>query len=398
MTVAPLDNVRVLDFTHALAGPYCTLLLSYYGATIYKLEAPGSGDIGRGWAPPFTGDDASYFLALNAGKQGVSIDIKKPEGLELCMRLVERMDVLIENFRPGTLERLGVGYQAASARNPRLIYCSISGYGDNGPWREEPAMDLIVQASSGLMSLTGTTGGETVRCGHSVADTTAGLSATIGILMALRAREQTGLGQFVDVSMFDAMISTMCSSFAYFAGSGKVAGPMGTAFATIVPYRTFPARDREFALAVGSEKLWVAFCRAIRRPELASHPEYSSNALRVKNRGVLEPLLIDIFRQADGQEWIERLGAEGIPCSLVNNVREVFESPQAQARNMFPRVPHAGDDGFAVTGPPIKLSATPGQAGSGAPKLGEHTRNVLAELLGLDEAAIEQLVAKSVIV
>lgn len=216
--------------------------------------------------------------------------------------------------------------------------------------------------------------------------------------MALRAREQTGLGQFVDISMFDAMISSMCSSYAYFAGSGKVAGPMGTAFATIVPYRTFPAKDREFALAVGSEKLWVAFCRAIGRPDLADDPDYASNALRVKNRGVLEPLLIDIFRQQNGQEWIERLSAEGIPCSLVNNVREVFESPQARARNMFPQVPHAGDEGFAVTGPPIKFSATPGQAGSGAPKLGEHTRAVLAELLGLDAKAIEELAGQGVIV
>ena len=291
-----------------------------------------------------------------------------------------------------------MGYKAASARNPKLIYCSISGYGDNGPWREEPAMDLIVQASSGLMSLTGTVGGETVRCGHSVADTTAGLSATIGILMALRAREQTGLGQFVDISMFDAMISTMCSSFAYFAGSGKVAGPMGTAFATIVPYRTFPSKDREFALAVGSEKLWASFCRAIGRPELANHPDYLSNALRVKNRGVLEPLLIDIFRQENGQVWIDRLSAEGIPCSLVNNVREVFDSPQAKARNMFPEVPHGRGGGFAVTGPPIKFSDTPGQASAGAPKLGEHTRAVLADLLELDAGAIEQLAAQGVIV
>jgi crotonobetainyl-CoA:carnitine CoA-transferase CaiB-like acyl-CoA transferase len=189
----------------------------------------------------------------------------------------------------------------------------------------------------------------------------------------------------------------MCSSYAYFAGSGNVAGPMGTAFATIVPYRTFPAKDREFALAVGSEKLWVAFCRAIGRPELASHAEYSSNALRVKHRSVLEPLLIDIFRQADGREWIERLSAEGIPCSLVNNVQEVFESPQAQARNMFLRVSQ-GKGAFPVTGPPIKFSATPGQAGAGAPKLGEHTRAVLAELLGLDSNAIEQLAGQGVIV
>lgn len=393
MLPSPLHDVRVLDFTHALAGPYSTLLLSFYGATVYKLEAPGSGDIGRGWGPPFTGGEASFFVGLNAGKQGVSIDIKKPQGLELCLQLIEHMDVLIENFRPGTLARLGLGYAAARARNPGLIYCSISGYGQGGPWREQPAMDLIVQASSGLMSLTGTAGGETVRCGHSVADTTAGLFAAMGILMALRARAQTGVGQFVDISMFDSMISTMCSNYAYFAGSDNVAAPMGTAFATIVPYRTFPARDRELALAVGSEKLWTAFCGAIGRPELASHPDYATNALRVKNRSVLEPLLIDIFRQSDGREWIERLGAAGVPCSLVNNVREVFESPQAEARSMFPLV---GDS--PLTGPPIKFSETPGGTHSGAPKLGEHTRAVLTDLLGVDEKGLEKLAAEGVIV
>lgn len=389
---SPLEGVRVLDFTHALAGPYCSLLLAQYGATIYKLEGPGQGDIGRGWGPPFSGEQASFFLGLNAGKLGVSIDIKKPEGLELCLGLIERADVLIENFRPGILERLGLGYGAARERNGRLIYCSISGYGQSGPWRDEPAMDLIVQAASGLISLTGTAEGEQVRCGHSVADTTAGLFALAGILMALRVREQTGAGQFVDVSMFDSLISTMCSSFAYYAGSGKVAGPMGTSFATIVPYRTFPAKDREIALAIGSEKLWAAFCRAIGRPELACHADYATNALRVKNRGVLEPLLIDIFRQATAEEWMQRLSAEGIPASPVRNVQDVFESVQAEARAMFLKV-----DAFAVTGPPLKFSDARGNVGAAAPRVGEHTRAVLGDLFGLNQSELDRLAASGVI-
>lgn len=392
-----LEGVRVLDFTHALAGPYCTMLLAQYGAHVYKLEAQNGGDMGRGWAPPFSGDQASYFLGLNAGKQGISIDLKNPEGLELCLALIEKMDVLIENFRPGTMDRLGLGYAAARQRNPRLIYCSISGYGQTGPARDEPAMDLVVQASSGLMSVTGTTEGQHVRSGHSVADTTAGLFGLIGILMALRVRDQTGAGQFVDVSMLDGMVSTMCSSFANYCGSGQVPRPMGTSFASIVPYRTFPTADREIALAVGSEKLWSSFCEVIGYPDFARHPEYATNALRVKNRAKLEDLLIDIFRREPAAEWMRRLGNVGIPCSLVRNIDEVFESPQMAARGMFPVLEHPTAGLFPVTGPPVKLSETPGCVKSAAPRLGEHTRTVLQELLGLDARAVEELALKGVI-
>lgn len=235
-----LGGLRVLDFSHALAGPYCTLLMADYGAEIYKLEASGTGDMGRGWGPPFAGGVASFFLVLNHGKQGISIDLKRPEGIELCLRLAEKMDVLIENFRPGTLDRLGLGYETVRRRNPRLVYCSISGYGQNGPARDEAAMDLVVQASSGLLSITGTKDGESVRCGYGVTDVTAGLFAVIGILMALRARESTGSGQFVDVAMLDGMISTMSSNYASFLGGHVVPRPMGTEFPTVVPKPRIP--------------------------------------------------------------------------------------------------------------------------------------------------------------
>src|SRR3954468_14793027 len=237
-TATPLDGIRVLDFSHALAGPYCTLLLADYGAEIYKLESR-SGDMGRGWGPPFSGGEAHFFLGLNRGKRGICIDLKQPEGLELCLRLIDRMDVLVENFRPGAMDRLGLGYAALHRRNPRLIYCSISGYGQNGPSRDEAAMDLVVQSSSGLLSITGTKEGESVRCGYGVTDVTAGLFSVIGILLALRARESTGRGQFVDVSMLDTMISTMSSNYMSFLGSNTVPVPMGTSFPTVVPYRTF---------------------------------------------------------------------------------------------------------------------------------------------------------------
>ncbi len=388
-----LDGIRVLDFSHALAGPYCTLLLADYGAQVYKLESR-EGDMGRGWGPPFAGGMAHFFLGLNRGKQGISIDLKQPAGIDLCLRLIDRMDVLLENFRPGTMERLGFGYEAMRKRNPRLVYCSISGYGQQGPSRDEAAMDLVVQSSSGLMSITGTAEGESVRCGYGVTDVTAGLFSVIGIMLALRARESSGEGQYVDVSMLDSMISTMSSNYMSYLGSGKVPGPMGTAFPTVVPYRTFQTRDRAVSIAIGSEKLWTAFCRAIERPDLAQHPDYESNPRRIANRGVLEPMLAGIFHERPAAEWIERLRAEGIPCSLVRNFEEVASDPQCVVREMFPMVDHPATGPHRVTGTPVKLSATPGSPTTAAPLLGEHTRAALRELVGLDDAAFDDLAAR----
>ena len=315
MNNAALEGIRVLDFSHALAGPYATLLLADFGARVYKLENRAGGDMGRGWGPPFVGSHSSFFLGLNRGKLGISVDLKQPAGIDLCLRLIEKMDVLIENFRPGTMHRLGLGYPAAAARNPRLVYCSISGYGQAGPSRDEAAMDLIVECSSGFMSITGTKAGEQVRSGYAVADINAGLYAVIGILMALRAREQTGRGQYLDISMLDGMISAMSSNYMTFLGSGNVPGPLGSGFPTVVPYRVFEASDRSFSIAIGSEKLWSTFCRAIERPDLESHPDYSTNALRVRNRQALEPILAEVFRQRTMQEWVDRFHAAGIPCS-----------------------------------------------------------------------------------
>ena len=392
-----LSGIKVLDFSHALAGPFCTLLLADYGAIVYKLEAPDGGDIGRGWAPPFSGDQASFFLGLNRGKQGVSIDLKRPEGVELCLRMMEKVDVVIENFRPGTLARLGLGYEAARARNPRLIYCSISGYGQDGPSRDQSAMDLILQASCGLISVTGSPDGQLARCGHSVADITAGMFALIGILMALRARDVSGAGQFVDVSMLDSMISAMTSNFVNYLGSGVVPRPLGTAFPSIVPYRTFRARDREIAVAVGSEKLWRIFCESIGRPDLTDHPDYATNAVRVKNRRVLEPLLAGIFSQETADHWFRKLNAAGFPCSPVRTIDEVVNDPQAAVRAMFPTVVHPTAGPVAATGPPVKLSATPARVSTAAPLLGEHTRQALAELLDLDPAQLDELESAEII-
>jgi crotonobetainyl-CoA:carnitine CoA-transferase CaiB-like acyl-CoA transferase len=390
--MSPLAGLRVLDFSHALAGPYCTMLLAQYGAEVLKIEDPSGGDVGRSWGPPFTGDQASYFLGLNSGKQSLAIDLKTSAGLALVLDLIATADVLIENMRPGTMTRLGLGYEALRARNPRLIYCAISGYGQTGPSRDDPAMDLIVQASSGLISTTGVEGGEHVRCGHSVADVTAGMFALIGIQLALEARHKTGEGQFVDVSMMDGMISAMASNYAYFFGSGIIPEPMGTRFATIVPYRGFPTKDREIVIAVASQKLWRTFCAMLDRPDLADHPDYSTNPLRVKNRAVLEPLLTEILRTRTAVEWAKIFADHGIPCSLVRDLAEVSNDPQSRAREMFPE---AG--GTRITGTPVKLSATPGGVSNPAPKLGADTRSTLARLLHLDDQALDALTSSKVI-
>lgn len=395
-STSPLDGIRVLDFSHALAGPYCTLLLADYGAKVYKLEAQG-GDMGRGWGPPFAGGISSFFLGLNRGKEGISIDLKQPEGLDLCLRIVDTADVLVENFRPGSMERLGLGYTAVHERNPRLVYCSISGYGQEGPSRDEAAMDLVVQASSGLLSITGTEQGDSVRCGYGVTDVTAGLFAVIGILLALRSRETTGLGQFVDVSMLDGMISTMSSNYMSYLGSNVIPGPMGTSFPTVVPYRVFHASDREFAIAVGSEKLWSVFCQAIERPDLEKDRNFETNAARIRNREVLEPLLSEIFAQRPVKEWIERLQTAGIPCSLVRNFADVEAHPQCEVRQMFPWMDHPTAGKHRITGTPVKLSNTPGRPSSPAPLLGQHTRSALKELFGLNDAVIDDLIAQRVV-
>jgi crotonobetainyl-CoA:carnitine CoA-transferase CaiB-like acyl-CoA transferase len=385
----------VLDFSHALAGPYCTLLLAHYGATVYKLETPDGGDIGRHWGPPFYGDTATFFLGINCGKRSISIDLKKPEGVALCLEMLEKVDVVLENFRPGTLKRLGLGYDEARARNPKLIYCTISGYGLDGPSRDYPAMDLILQASSGLISITGAMGGEQVRCGHSVADVTAGMFALIGILMALQSRNQTGLGQLVDVSMFDSMISAMASVFANYLGTGVVPKPWGTAFSTIVPYRTFPTKDRDIAIAVASDKLWGIFCGTLEHPELINHPDYNTNALRVKNRGVLEPMIAAIFRQDTADHWFKKLNTAGVPCSPVRTIAEVVDDPQSGVRGMFPQL---GDvERSFVTGLPVKLSETPGQVESGPPEIGQHSRDILSELLNLSPSKLDKLESAGVI-
>jgi crotonobetainyl-CoA:carnitine CoA-transferase CaiB-like acyl-CoA transferase len=379
ISAAPLTGITVLDFSHALAGPYCTMLMAAYGAKVIKVEGP-EGDIGRTWGPPFLGSDAAYFVGLNSGKQSLAIDLKTAEGLETCRKLSQKADIVVENFRPGTMNRLGLDYASLSAANPRLIYVSISGYGQTGPRRLEPAMDLIIQSASGLMSITGTEAGETVKTGHSIADITAGLFSLIGAMMALEARHRTGRGQFVDVSMMDTVMSTMISNFARYLASGKIPRPMGTLFDGIVPYRNYPCADREITIAVASDKLWKSFCEAIGRTDLSDHPDYNSNQLRVKNRAVLEPMLEAMFRSRPAEHWVDLFARHGVPATVVRNLKEVVEDEQTSARNMTPVVEHAEAGPIRVLGVPVQLSDTPGRIAGAAPLLGADTEAVLEHL------------------
>jgi crotonobetainyl-CoA:carnitine CoA-transferase CaiB-like acyl-CoA transferase len=392
-----LSGIKVLDFSHALAGPYCTLLLADQGAAIYKLESPDAGDMGRGWGPPFIGNQASYFVGLNRGKRSVSVNVKCAQGAELCLRMMEKVDVVIENFRPGTMSRLGLGYDAARARNPRIVYCSISGYGQNGPSRDEPAMDLILQASSGLMSVTGAADGERVRCGYSVADVNSGIFALIGILMALRSRDASGLGQFVDVSMFDSMISTMTSNFMIYLGSGCVPEPLGTSYSSIVPYRAFRTKDTDIVIAVGSEKLWRAFGPAIGHAELVDHPDYATNSVRVTNRVPLESFLAGVFCTDTMESWRAKLRGAGVPASPIRRLDEVVNDPQCAVREMFPYTTDPGAGPVRVVGSPIKFAEQPAAALSRAPELGQHTNQTLSDWFGMDSTEMSHLQAAGVI-
>jgi crotonobetainyl-CoA:carnitine CoA-transferase CaiB-like acyl-CoA transferase len=397
MSLKPLDGITVLDFSHALAGPYCTMIMAMYGARVIKVESPDQGDMGRLWGPPFQGPDAAYFVGLNSEKQSLAIDLKKPEGLAICKGLADKADILIENFRPGTMARLGFDYESLAKTNPRLIYVSVSGYGQTGPRKNEPAMDLIIQASSGLMSITGTPGGETVRTGHSVADITAGMFALIGAQMALEARHKTGRGQFVDVSMIDTLVSTMAPSYARFLATDILPTPMGTKFDAIVPYRNFKCQDREVTMAVASDKLWEGFCKALERPDLINHQDYNSNPLRVKNRKVLEPLLEEIFLSKPAAHWMEAMLREGTPCTLVRNLREVVDDEQTQARGMVKTIEHGSAGPVRVTGVPVQLSETPGEVTKAAPLLGADSADVLRDVLGYPLERIASLMAARVI-
>ncbi|MBI3918127.1 MAG: CoA transferase [Betaproteobacteria bacterium] len=387
----PLEDIKVLDLTHALAGPFCSTMLADYGAQVFKLEAYGAGDIARGWGAPLPGGETGYFTSLHRNKKDIEVNLKHPRGKEIFFSLIERCDVVVENFRVGTLEKLDLDYPRARARNPGIIYCSISGFGQDGPYRDRAALDLVVQAESGMMSVTGEAGGRPVRAGTSIADLTAGMYAAFGILAALRVRQRTGEGQALDVSMMDGQLSWLNTAIGNYLADGIVPGPMGTTYASLLPYQTFRTKTRDLALAVASEKLWKTFCPLIGCPELADDPRYRTNQDRVKNRDSLIPRLEQVFRARSYEEWEKLLVEAGVPVGAVNDFAQVVDHPQVKARRSLVEVDHPRAGRIRVVAPVVRMSATPGAVRTPAPALGEHTEEVLRDFLGLAPEAITGL-------
>ena len=387
----PLAGVTVLDLSRILAGPYCTMLLGDLGAEVLKVEPP-TGDDARGWGPPFAEGESAYFLAVNRNKRSLCINLKHPSGRDVLRRLMEKADVLVENFRPGTLDRLGFGYQEVRKSRPQLVYCSISGYGHSGPLKEKPGYDAVIQGEAGWMSLTGESGGPPLKVGASLADIFTGMMAAQGVLAALHERNRTGNGRKVDVALFDSVLATLCYQAQGYLLTNAVPGRMGNRHPSLAPYETFETGDGYLIVGVGNDALWRTFCQAVKGPDLPDldDPRFATNALRVEHYTELKAALVPLFRSATTQHWVGLLDAAGIPVGRVRSVAEAFENPQVKARNMMIEVEHPTIGRMKMTGNPIKMSDLEEGPALPPPLLGQHTDEVLSEKLNL---TADQIVA-----
>ena len=393
----PLDGIRVLDLTRVLSGPYCTMLLGDLGAEVIKVERPGEGDDTRAFAPPFQGDQAAYFLSVNRNKKSLALDLKSARGKEVLWRLVEASDVLVENFRPGAMDRLGFSYQAVRARRPLMVYCSISGFGDTGPQKDRAGYDVIVQGEAGIMDITGARDGPPMKVGTSIADLVSGLTAAQGILAALYAAKATGSGQHVSVSMYEAVAALLTFNAGIHFATGTPPRRRGNEHATIVPYETFEASDGWLNLGVANDELWRRFCGALDRADLAEDKRFAAAPDRVRNRATLVPLLQEIFRRRTRDAWLGLLDRAGVPCGAIRTVGEVCDGPLLAARDMIAAMPHATAGTVKAIKNPLHLSATPLDAYTAPPRLGEHGRQILGDLFGYSAAEIDALERDGVI-
>jgi CoA:oxalate CoA-transferase len=394
----PLAGVRVLDLTWVLSGPYCTMTLGDLGADVIKCERPPYGDVAR-TTGPFVGDESAYFFSINRGKRSIAIDLKSEDGRALFERLVPQVDVLVENFTPGAMEGLGLGYEALAALHPGLVYCAISGFGQTGPMRDQPALDIVVQGAGGVMSITGEPGGPPIRPGLSLGDIAAGLYGAIGILAALHERERSGLGQFIDISMLDCQVAILENAFMRYHVTGEPPEPLGTRHPSAVPFQAFRTADGYIviALAWGVPNQWALFCSELGRVELIDDERFFSSQGRSRNHAELEPLLQAALLERTTADWVERLQRYGIPCGPLNTVPEVTELPQIAHREMLVPVEHHTIGRVPLTNTPVKLSRTPGGIRGSSPDMGEHTREVMRDLLGLDDTRIDELLERGVL-
>ena len=376
----PLTGFTVLDLTRVLSGPYCTMVLGDLGARIIKVEQPGKGDDTRAWGPPFLGEESAYFLSINRNKESVTLDYKPAAGRKVLAELIAKADVLVENFRPGTLERAGFGWDAVHQEFPRLVYASIAGYGQTGPRKDEAGYDAVMQAEGGLMSVTGDADRPGYRLGVAITDMVAGLYCSQGITAALLARERSGEGQRVDIGMLDTTAALLTYQAANWFATGQTPQRRGNRHATIAPYETFTTADGEIVVAVGNDDLWKRFCPAVGLPELAANPRFATNRDRMANSDDMRPPIDRVFRTATNAEWIARLNAAGVANGEVRDIGQMLNDPQLAAREMVQTMMHPTVGAIRVVGAPIKLSATPASLRTPPPVLGQHTDAVLAEL------------------
>jgi crotonobetainyl-CoA:carnitine CoA-transferase CaiB-like acyl-CoA transferase len=393
----PLEAIRVLDLTRVLSGPYCTMLLGDLGAEVIKVERPGEGDDTRTFAPPFQGDQAAYFLSINRNKKSLTLDMKSERGKEILWRLVDSSDVLVENFRPGAMERLGFGYEAVKARRPAMIYCSISGFGDTGPQKDRAGYDVIVQGEAGIMDLTGPRDGPPHKVGVSIADLVSGLTAAQGILAALYTAKTDGHGQRVHVSMYEAVAALLTFNASIYFATGNPPRRRGNEHATIVPYETFETSDGWINLGVANDDLWRRFCKAAGMVELADDQRFANAPDRVRNRDALLPLVRAILKQRTRGEWLKRLDDGGVPGGAIRTVAEVCDSEVLKARGMIAEMPHASAGIVKGVKSAIHLSETALDIYTAPPRLGEHNHEVLTGLLGYTSEEVGALAQARVI-
>jgi len=398
----PLEHIRVLDLSRVLAGPWAGQTLADLGAEVIKVERPGTGDDTRTWGPPFLPDsegnptsDAAYFLSANRGKKSVTIDITRTEGQHLVTRLAAKCDIVLENFKVGGLARYGLDYDSLKAVNPGIIYCSITGFGQTGPYRQRAGYDFLIQGMGGLMSVTGepdgATGGGPMKVGVAIVDIFTGMYAATAVLAALANRQRTGVGQHVDLALLDVQIATLANQATNYLVSGRSPTRLGNAHPNIVPYQAFATSDSHIILAVGNDDQFRRFCTVASAPFLASDERYATNADRVRNRDSLITALNAIFRTRTKSWWIHELEKAGVPCGPINSLEEVFSDPQVQARSMCTTVEHSAAGRIPLVGTPMKFSETPAGAAYPPPLLGEHTTQVLGDLLGIEKGTIDLL-------
>lgn len=392
MARRPLDGIRVIDLTRVVSGPFATMQLGDLGAEIIKVEKPGDGDDARAFAPPYQGDQAAYFLSVNRNKKSITLDLKSEQGKDILWRLIDTADVLVENFRPGAMDRLGFSVDVVRRRKPSLIYASISGFGNTGPARDLPGYDVIVQGESGLMDITGPADGAPYKVGTSIADLTSGLMAVQGILAALYVRRDSGEGQQVEISMYEAAASLLTFNAGIYYATGKAPKRQGNAHPSIVPYQTFEAADGWINLGVANDSLWRKFCTAAGRDDLAADERFKRAADRVAHRDILVPIVADIIRQRGRDDWLAALRPTGVPCGAIRDVAEVCDSDILAARDMVCAMAHPTAGTVKGIKSPVHLSATPLDGYTPPPLLGQHTAEVLADLLGMSAAGIAALV------